>query len=677
MLKRRLAILFILITFAGVMLAGCGGPEVANQEELAQIRKSRLERKKKEDAQRKKAEAEAEKKRLLSKENVRNAPKSLRDRNKIRLPSDITMWSREQYFDAKYTRSAKLVEAIEFLGGTLPQLVEASQANDKHEEKDAHSPAKDREKIEKILIDLLCIDPESNEDLPRPYRSDEIKALIRVIADNPNARFRKVLHDIATGKVATDNDAIALETLVGIVQERPDPDYENLLYEIITTDRHDDQSTKINTIQRKIDRLIRGLLASQRFSSAMRLRLAEYVGNSTEEVAYQKEILSCLSQAMPDNVPAQRFMLEEGNSGAISEDEIVGYFVAFSSACMVRTLDIPEILDPKKSKGTRYRSTPVLRAMRRASLAANSNQDTLLNTISGLRDDALAVWLRRRLFCLSSLEAQGQYVALAATFPSEQMRKASRNALVQNWTDGPKGLRKVGLPNKLVTDPAFLAVLKSAAAFHNPGDNPRKSKRRRASHSRTSYSKKKNNRRTGVMVPELDDWGKMTHDTVLTSCHRFMEAAANREATMGVDSKMDRTSDFPIAVHQDARVVHRYTETWPRSESGEEDLGPLAPMRLNYLRCHEMIIAEDIIEHYHDLDLMMKVANKEEVWFTRLEENQEAKTCRSVDVVIRRMNTDRPYSPTEPQKLSIDLLVIEIPAVKTEQPDPEGRTASR
>lgn len=65
-----------------------------------------------------------------------------------------------------------------------------------------------------------------------------------------------------------------------------------------------------------------------------------------------------------------------------------------------------------------------------------------------------------RLAKVTSLEGQAQLVMLASTMPVDSTRSSLHRLLQQRWQEGPDSLESAGLYDDVVSDPAFLALVK-------------------------------------------------------------------------------------------------------------------------------------------------------------------------------------------------------------------------
>ncbi|NLE36393.1 MAG: hypothetical protein GX621_00035, partial [Pirellulaceae bacterium] len=157
-----------------------------------------------------------------------------------------------------------------------------------------------------------------------------------------------------------------------------------------------------------------------------------------------------------------------------------------------------------------------------------------------------------------------------------------------------------------------------------------------------------------------DPWIPFIDDVATTFQDRLCDAAQRREALARNAGRTIEAVELPVALHPNARVVHRYYQSW--SEEQGTGAAAFAPTTVHFVRCHETAVPEEIVKHYRQLKLPTGALDENRVWLTDLVVDAKAGTRRTIDVTIERMTSGNTLAPGMPEKLQISVLIVETSA---------------
>ncbi|HBO46323.1 MAG TPA: hypothetical protein DD670_20835 [Planctomycetaceae bacterium] len=615
--------------------SGCdGNPDTVSQEELELARQAQKERMEKEQAEEKKARDEAAA--LNQRRPAATAAEAAAARQppgkRPRRPKDFGDWRRVDYFDAKEDRDPRFVEAVEYIGEHFPDNSNAATT----------------------LVELLRAETATSELTPRrlrPCRPNEIRAIIVSLARNRTETAREALRQLATGRLPTDDDAAALEVVLSLAVAQPSAESESLLFDALTASWPSPDGAATNRAKQRRDQAVQKLLRSGVLSVELRSRLAEFVRSEPSSSPYRDLILDCLVEPAPANVPAQIALLEAAELTAVPENAIVPHLAVFRSCELSRLLE----LSPRDGTALGYRAArgrDVRASLSNAWHAVEGLVEFDPDVAAALHSERLVHWTTDRLYRVHSLADEGVVVVLASTLPTTEARRSLREALVRNWPDGPAGLRDAGLPDAVVSEPGFLVELKSASLHWNSLSGKKNAAGRSPGPRRRMP--------TGPSAPTTapnDPWIPFIDDVATTFQDRLCDAAQRREALARNAGRTIETIELPVALHPNARVVHRYYQSWAAGQG--TGAAAFAPTTVHFVRCHETAVPEEIVKHYRQLKLPTGALDENRVWLTDLVVDEKAGTRRTIDVTIERMTSGNTLAPGMPEKLQVSVLIVQ------------------
>ncbi|MBN2215781.1 MAG: hypothetical protein JW719_00255 [Pirellulales bacterium] len=620
------------------IFSGCdGGAPIVSQEEIERSKRIREERRiaeeKAEAADRERKAAETARVAAIRARGDQPPPPRKRPSKKPRRPENLAEWKKQDYIEAKIQRDSRFIEAIAYVGDHFADNPNAAAT----------------------LLELLRAQPDDAKDRrrgsARRCRPNEVRAIVAALVKNRTDVARKALDDVLAGRFSTDDDDVARETVLRAPLADPTPENEARLLHVLMTASPESDQPRTKRSRTKLDRVVADVLESPKLSGGFRAKLAEAACRPRNQSPYLGPILESLVEARPANVPAQLVLLEHADLVAVSDRALASQFAAYGALGVCRDLDIP----PQEASvgGSRggAASAETRNAFRQAWLAGEADSESLSQVLEVVRSQRTAAWVERRLARLDSLDDEGAAVALASTLPIESTRAALRESLARNWPDGPGGLEGVGLAEAVASEPGFIVGLKSAAQqwAEESGGHSRLGRKSRGGAVQANQRE------------AADPWTVFIRQTVRGACERIDEAAQRREVLARDENTTPSPPEPPIELHADARVIHRYHETWPDGEAGTEGF-MRAPMRLHYVLCHETAEPEPLLRHYRRRVRNAAIAAGEnEVWLSTLGVDKATGWQQSVDVFIERMNPDRPSTRGVPEKLAVILLIVETP----------------
>jgi len=207
-----------------------------------------------------------------------------------------------------------------------------------------------------------------------------------------------------------------------------------------------------------------------------------------------------------------------------------------------------------------------------------------------------------RLANVGSLEGQAPLVLLASTMPVDSIRSSLHRLLQQHWQDGPDALESAGLFDQVISDPAFLALVKMLPrkAVEEPkraaptlsrlrgrrtggGQEDRRGAPDMASEMPGDMEAMDMEGRMGPPgagrgKPQEPDraWMIASEELVRVVCERLYAAAQGAGGQGG--------EGLPFEVREDAQVTAELHLDWPGTQPQKLTGVSLGQMKLHYLR---------------------------------------------------------------------------------------------
>lgn len=257
--------------------------------------------------------------------------------------------------------------------------------------------------------------------------------------------------------------------------------------------------------------------------------------------------------------------------------------------------------------------------------------------------------MANRLLQAGSLQSDPQLVLLAGTMPVDSVRSALCQALQANWEEGPGALESAGLLDAVITDPAFLALVKTlprtepvAGAAPGRMQPGRMQPNRTGSGGMGEEDYMEGSGSGGMEQPGAgrrgvarsgdpgSDWMAASEDLLRALCER-LEAAA-MATQMGQQSPENR----PLELHHDARVTAEYRIDWPGEVQGKLEGVSVGSMKLHYIRAEQDVTLRTAEGFYRRKLGTPKTRATADggMWMESYKEGEEAGWKRSLDVLV-------------------------------------------
>jgi hypothetical protein len=303
-----------------------------------------------------------------------------------------------------------------------------------------------------------------------------------------------------------------------------------------------------------------------------------------------------------------------------------------------------------------------------------SSLESSLQVVNLLWSSKFRSRLEKQIGELRSLDKEGDLMMLATTVPYDSTRAALAKLLLSRWVDGPKGLEKAGFPDRLMTDPALLVILKrlprkdSSKGANNPlasmmpqpprgGNRP---PRAEATEGLKPAQKK---------AQAEQDWMDASARLVSVWRKRFQIAAlAQKKAdeelgNVGGDANPKLPPEFTLPAN--TKVIASYHLVWPADAPPELADHKLSAMEIHYIYAEEANRPKKAVGYY-SRQAKSKIADARmldsAIWFDGQRTGLENNRRRSVDVFVSRPNNPITELLRDDQEadLAIEILTIEI-----------------
>lgn len=429
-----------------------------------------------------------------------------------------------------------------------------------------------------------------------------IEALVTALGNNGSEPARKTLADVIAGVFATDDDKTAVESAVKTLVARPSSDGDALLVRLLVAPEtvrsaEHEGPWPAKTLQAKTFEL-----AKQSQSAGLRTAIGKAVIERGEIINPDDSLHKFLLEDSPLNCGAQVLLYNKAAKPELRaklEQQLVGYSSQAMAICLAipgHAGNGPSASGLPEQRGT-DRFAPATRITPSTPTAPASDA-----VASGSKPSELAgpLWAKAFRTAIESeldrssspLDKQASLLLLAGTMPYDSTRamlvKALGKRLNTKVTDEPAPLETAGLVDKLVTDPAWLVLLKLS--------------RKEAGSSRAV--------RPGIdksRLPEAarkkqeadEKWASLCQKLAEAWCKRLGSAAqAKQDAKAGAGEPGDSALPAGWKLGPRATVKAAYHVTWPDDVPAE-----LAPLKPSFLTVHYLRIAENgkpkrVIDYY-------------------------------------------------------------------------------
>ncbi len=559
------------------------------------------------------------------------------------LPLDIAEWKAEHYYLARAQADPRLSDAIALLGRRFVGNASAAR----------------------LLTNLLSSDdlgpPNAglaDEDSPPRRRAqgnsaDEaatVAAIAEALSINATAVARQTLGQIVGGELA-GNVPSARKAALDAIAGRPSAETDAVLLEVLMKL----SQSASEGAYRNPDSVI-ALLAALTPSGAesVRMEMATRMLAPSSSPGQRDMLSAVLLEPCPDNLAAQAMLYHDFSTPAEMKEAIEANLTSFSSEVLRRLLGTPRA----------DLAMPTARTMRRGVRSASNSipapevlDDPRLPTRMAryVWNESSVARLADRVYQLHSLDNQAGLVLLASSVPNDLLRSRLLAALERTWQEGPQSLFNARVATAAVVEPGFAVVLKTVArrAPANQGA---------LLASRTINKLRDRQEAARQWEKVAEEWRILSRDGLASFCDRLKLAYQARASQWSPSARSDAgvPDDFPVAIHDGARVVSNYWLDWPQQAVIDGQSLPVSPTQVRHVRIEETNRLLKVAGHYrHRLEGVREHAAGDVVWLSGLE-SLDGGQVRSVDVIIRRGKGAPAVGAELEEKLAIDVLAITI-----------------
>ena len=669
---------FLLLLHAGCSCSSKDDFRRASAEQLAEVRKRLAERQAQDAAKAAKAQAKAEAEKKKKEEEYREQLAESRRKREAQqrewqakakeqkqaeaqppqFPEDPADWTKDDFFLARAEGEPRLVDAVDHLGRTFPTSEPAAAT----------------------LIALLQPSATGNKAATEAL----IEAIVFALGRNETQQATEALHNLVNGKLESEFASIARSRALHILADRDAGRFDDFLLTALRT-ADDDQRLPAATraaYDWEADLL---QLIDDRAGPALRVRTARYAIEPGTSVRQRKKLLDVLMKPAPANLSAQVVLLADPTTDGAMKPALAQQLAMVASCALQRLQGMPANVTPQfalASADTTRRSTSFgitsFGASSANSRAAESRNPTgIFDDPNLLRYGPAALWsdlaadlVVESLFQLERLDHAPHHLQLAATMPIHRVRNELLKALRRNWHDGPGGLRKAGIPERIVFDPALPVLLRLLP--HTTPDTKDWRRKLFTSQQNVSLSDQVSVGqwhplyRQKLLETGLEDaWAELLGETTWTLCSRLQAAGEANIALHGSQAAVEAASRYaPVVLHDDARVVAFHSASLPGSlAESSSDSFIIAPTTVTYVRMVDNVPFRKTFMHYvRQLSDPTVFVNVRTGWIGGLETSETEGAVRSVDVFITRTANHILAGSDANERLVIQVVCVECPA---------------
>jgi hypothetical protein len=291
-----------------------------------------------------------------------------------------------------------------------------------------------------------------------------------------------------------------------------------------------------------------------------------------------------------------------------------------------------------------------------AALAASATQvldltdEQAQQVVKILWDEKLVSQVGSRLEKSKSLRRAVTGVALGATLPLSEVRKAFHELIQANYLEGTKDLQRAKAFDLLASDPGLLLVVKRAPRIDRPAPRVRSSEEagggfagypgspagfqaggpddpnpRPGGRPANPAIEKQQKEREAKM-----EWMDASEDLSLAFMKRFRAAGS----TSDEGDSLELPGDFPVKLHKDATVVAHHRVKWPEEVPGMGSVSGLPPLTVYYARIEQDARFSNLNTHYsHQGPSPKRHALLDGFWYDSLGKTPNG-TIRSIDIRV-------------------------------------------
>jgi hypothetical protein len=514
-----------------------------------------------------------------------------------------------------------------------PRLISAVDERAKH-------PRCTSEEAEMLAALVKRKPPAGSEALVAPARGALVRAVTAALAANNTEAACKSLGDLFVAEFSPAERLGTADIVLTALMRQDSPENEQTVLEILLTANLQNAASVQD--EQPSDSLRQKMVAVVRANASARLRktLANAVLERTVTASAGKQYLPVLCEPNPMNLEAQALIYQSEQIDNATRAKLEKQFVSAGREALETFLGFPaqQPADQPPTPDWHYSVGAVLWC------------------------PPFTDFLNLQHQALITLTERPASVSLAAAIPSNAMRANFQRTLSRHWPEGPQAIRAMGVADKGLAEPGFLAVLKSLAR-----ENRAKSSQspRPAKPIKQSYDPEQDSGEWPKSTSDTD-WNKLIEDLVRDYCRRCHMAALARAAAAyrnGAVPSLDvRAADSPVPLHPNGKVNAAYRFDWPDEHASR--LPQLADdvLRVYYLRIEERTKPARLAAYYRrQVKSCIEHTLPDGLWLDGLTEMKKEDRTRSIDVLITRAKSGATPSANEEQEMTVEILCIEVP----------------
>ncbi len=490
-----------------------------------------------------------------------------------------------------------------------------------------------------MLAALVKRQPQDgSEALAAPARGALVRAVTAALAANNTAAAGKSLCDLFATEFSGAERLSTADIVLTALLRRDSPENEQAVLKILTASlptagkAQDEQQS--DSLRQKMVAIVRA-----NGSARMRKMLANAVLEQTVSALPGKQYLPMLCEPNPLNLEAQVLIYQSEQTDNATRAKLEKQFASTGRDALEAFLGFPaqQPANPPPAPDWHFSVGAVL-------------WGPPFTDILNLQQQAL-----------TALTERPASVSLAAAIPSNAMRTNFQRTVSRHWQEGPQAIRAMGVADKGLVEPGFLAVLKSLARENRARSSqplrPAKPIKQSLDAEQDSDERMKSTSET--------DWNKLIEELVRDYCRRCHMAALARAAAAyrnGVVPSLEvRAADSPVPPYPNSTVNAAYRFDWPDEHVSR--LPQLADdiLQVYYLRIEERTKPARLATYYRrQVKSCIEHPLPDGLWLDGLTEMKKEDRTRSIDVLITRAKTGATPPANEEQELTVEILCIEV-----------------
>jgi hypothetical protein len=559
------------------------------------------------------------------------------------LPDDLAKWKTADYARARQENDPKLYSAITRLG-----------------EKD-HGSAPAADELIALLKPLPATPPPSGPAVTNapPRNPGEathlVEAVIAALGENHSEPARKTLEQIVSGTLVTEDDRAAVEAALKALAAHPVQQNTAVLLQAIIAPEKLRPADRQGPWPAKDLRARAFELFKPIATGATRIALAEGLGDRVVRAAQGDPIRDFLMASDPLNCNAQIVLYQKAAANREVKAKLEQQLAEYGAQALGRLLDVVNEASPGGAA---------------AAGGAGRSDHLAIELAKALWSEKFRSSVESQFGESRPLDKQSSLAVLACTIPQDSTRAALLKLLRKHAIEGPKSLETAGLPDRVLSDPGLLVLVKmlprrdtkpvnrtsAGAARGKPGRQP-------------ATGAGKTNEAAQKKEAAEKDWMSFSSKLVAAWCkHLFAAATAKEKAAIEASSPAPNTTiklpaDF--ALGEGARVIAAYHVLWPDEAPPELAEQKLGLLDVYYFRIEETNRPKRAIGFY-GRQAQARVSDARTIdratWLDGARTDTQTDRRRSVDVLISRADAAAPDNAKDDKEadLMIELLIITI-----------------